>query len=95
MPSRTVTENAHSTRFSFVDRMEIREGQAGSSASTSWHIQDRFRFPPERFTSLKTYEAIALPFDGDEPLAPTVLYLTRDYSDRQQSWFDWRAERDR
>lgn len=91
MPSRTVTENAHTTRFSFVDRMEIREGNAGASASTSWHIQDRYRFPPERFMCLRSYEAIALAFDGDEPLPPTVLYLTRDFADPNESWFDWRA----
>ena len=65
--------------------------QRSASASTSWHIQDRFRFAPERFTELSAYQAIALPFHGDEPSPPTVLYLTRDFSDPNESWFDWRA----
>ncbi len=91
MPSQSVSENAQGTRFSFIDRVEVREGPAATTASTSWHVQERHRFRPERFTELKAFQAIVLPFDGDDPRPPTALYLARDFADRNESWFSWRA----
>ena len=92
--SRTVAENAQSTKFSFVDREKIRQGASSSTESVTWTLQEKYRFRPEHFKELSSYQAIALTTNGREAYLPTVVYLTRDFSDWNESWFDW-AARDR
>lgn len=45
-------------------------------------------FQPRAFCELRNAQAIALPYDGANPLPATYLYLKPHYLDRQLSYFD-------
>jgi hypothetical protein len=45
-------------------------------------------FAPRLFTQLQNAQAIALPYDGINPLPPQYCYLKPHYLDVQTSYFD-------
>jgi hypothetical protein len=58
------------------------------SASKSYAPHDEFIFAPRVFTQLQNAQAIALPYDGINPLPPQYCYLKPHYLDVQTSYFD-------
>ena len=59
-----------------------------SSASKSYAPHHDYIFPPRVFTELQNAQAIALPYDGLNPLPPQFCYLKPHYLDVQTSYFD-------
>ena len=58
------------------------------TASKSYTPQHEYIFPPRVFTELQNAQAIALPYDGLNPLPPQYCYLKPHYLDVQTSYFD-------
>ncbi|HEU4689040.1 MAG TPA: TraM recognition domain-containing protein, partial [Vicinamibacterales bacterium] len=58
------------------------------SASKSYAPHHEYIFAPRVFTQLQNAQAIALPYDGINPLPPQYCYLKPHYLDVQTSYFD-------
>jgi hypothetical protein len=58
------------------------------SASKSYAPHHEYIFPPRVFTELKNSQAIAIPYDGLNPLPPQFCYLKPHYLDANTSYFD-------
>ena len=58
------------------------------STSKSYAPHNDYIFPPRVFTELQNAQAIALPYDGFNPLPPQFCYLKPHYLDVQTSYFD-------
>jgi hypothetical protein len=58
------------------------------SASKSYSFESDYTFPPRVFTELQNAQAVALPYDGLNPLPPQYCYLKPHYLDVNQSYFD-------
>jgi hypothetical protein len=58
------------------------------SASKSYAPHHEYIFAPRVFTQLQNAQAIAVPYDGINPLSPQYLYLKPHYLDLQTSYFD-------
>lgn len=63
-------------------------GSQSLSASKSYAPQHEYIFPPREFTQLQNAQAIALPYDGMNPLPAQYCYLKPHYLDVQTSYFD-------
>jgi hypothetical protein len=58
------------------------------SASKTYMLESDFVFQPRVFTELQHAQAVALPYDGLNPLPPQYCYLKPHYLDVQTSYFD-------
>ena len=58
------------------------------SASKSYAPHHEYIFSPRVFTELQNAQAIALPYDGLNPMPPQFCYLKPHYLDVQTSYFD-------
>jgi len=58
------------------------------TASKTYAPHHDYIFPPRVFTELQNAQAIALPYDGLNPLPPQFCYLKPHYLDVQTSYFD-------
>ena len=63
------------------------------SASKSYAPHHEYIFSPRVFTELQNAQAIALPYDGLNPMRPQFCYLKPHYLDVQTSYFDHLAQR--
>jgi hypothetical protein len=58
------------------------------SASKTYTLESDYVFQPRVFTELQNAQAVALPYDGFNPLPPQLCYLKPYYLDVQTSYFD-------
>lgn len=58
------------------------------SATKTYSWESDYIFQPRVFTELQNAQAIALPYDGLNPLPPQFCYLKPHYLDVQTSYFD-------
>ena len=58
------------------------------SASKTYMLESDYLFQPRVFTELQHAQAIAIPYDGLNPLPPQYCYLKPHYLDVQTSYFD-------
>ncbi len=58
------------------------------TASKSYTPHHDYIFPARVFTELQNAQAIALPYDGLNPLPPQYCYLKPYYLDVHSSYFD-------
>jgi hypothetical protein len=58
------------------------------SASKTYMLESDYLFQPRVFTELQHAQAIAVPYDGLNPLPPQYCYLKPHYLDVQTSYFD-------
>ena len=49
---------------------------------------ESYIFPPRVFTELKNGQAVAIPYDGLNPLPPQFCYLKPHYLNANTSYFD-------
>ena len=63
-------------------------GKQSLSASKSYAPHNDYTFPPRVFTELQNAQAVALPYDGVNPLPPQYCYLKPHYLDPLVSYFD-------
>jgi hypothetical protein len=57
-------------------------------ASKSYTFESQYIFEPRVFMELQNAQAVALPYDGLNPLPPQYCYLKPYYLDAQTSYFD-------
>jgi len=62
------------------------------SASKTYMLESDYVFQPRVFTELQHAQAIAVPYDGLNPLPPQYCYLKPYYLDVQTSYFDHVAQ---
>ena len=58
------------------------------TASKTYAPHHDYIFPARVFTELQNAQAIAVPYDGLNPLSPQFCYLKPHYLDVQTSYFD-------
>jgi hypothetical protein len=83
----TLAETGRDAHISLLTGRATADRQA-LSASKTYMFEDDYRFPPRAFTELPHAQAIALPYDGLNPLPPQYCYLKPHYLDVQTSYFD-------
>ena len=62
------------------------------SASKTYMLESDFLFQPRVFTELQHAQAVALPYDGLNPLPPQFCYLKPHYLDVQTGYFEHVAQ---
>ena len=58
------------------------------TAAKTYTWEADYVFQPRVFTELQNAQAVALPYDGLNPLPPQYCYLKPYYLDVQTSYFD-------
>jgi hypothetical protein len=82
-----ISESSHDAKVSlFSGRTLSNKANVTASKTYNTRIDDRFR--GKAFTSLKNYQAIAIAYDGVNPIEPTYCYLMPHYLDPNMSWFE-------
>lgn len=83
----TLAESGHNTHVSWLTgRPTAARHTVNASKSYAPHFD--YIFPPRVFTELQNGQAVALPYDGVNPLQPQFCYLKPHYLDVQTSYFD-------
>ena len=88
-PSYTITESAKQSEVSLLSA-QAGGGQGSVGASKSFREQREAVFQPREFALLSNCQAICLPYDGAQSLAPTRVYLKPHYLPRTLSY--WKAK---
>jgi hypothetical protein len=85
--SYNITEGGSRAHISLLSGRPVAAEQS-LSTSKSYAPHHEFIFSPRVFTELQNAQAIALPYDGLNPLPPQFCYLKPHYLDVQTSYFD-------
>jgi hypothetical protein len=83
----TLAEGGQGAHISLLTGRAVATKQS-LSASKSYAPHHEYIFPPRVFTELKNGQAIAIPYDGFNPLPPQFCYLKPHYLDANTSYFD-------
>jgi hypothetical protein len=83
----SVSESGRDTYISLLTGRPT-SGKQSLSASKSYAPHHEYIFSPRVFTQLQNAQAIALPYDGINPLPAQYCYLKPHYLDVQTSYFD-------
>ena len=83
----TLSEGGQSAHISLLTGRAT-AGKQTVSASKSYAPHHEYIFSPRVFTELQNGQAIALPYDGLNPMPPQFCYLKPHYLDVQTSYFD-------
>jgi hypothetical protein len=86
-PHYTISESGRDAHISLLTGRPT-AGKQSLSASKSYAPHHEYIFAPRVFTQLQNAQAIALPYDGINPLPPQYCYLKPYYLDVQTSYFD-------
>ncbi len=81
------SESGHDARVSFLSGKAI-SNRANVTASKSYNTRTDYRFDMKTFTELKNAQAIAIAYDGLNPMPPMFCYLKPYYNDVNRSYFD-------
>jgi hypothetical protein len=81
------SESGHDARVSFLSGKAI-SNRANVTASKSYNTRTDYRFDMKTFTELKNAQAIAIAYDGLNPLPPMFCYLKPYYNDLNRSYFE-------
>ena len=87
----------HDRRNGLGAHISLLSGKAAASntrlgASKSYTFESDYIFQPRVFMELQNAQAVALPYDGLNPLPPQYCYLKPYYLDVQTSYFDHLAK---
>ena len=74
-------------RVSFLSGKAI-SNRANVTASKSYNTRTDYRFDMKTFTELKNAQAIAVAYDGLNPMPPMFCYLKPYYNDVNRSYFE-------
>ncbi|MEQ1871496.1 MAG: type IV secretion system DNA-binding domain-containing protein [Vicinamibacterales bacterium] len=83
----TITESGVGAHISLLSGSATASEQT-IGASKSYTFESDFIFPARVFMELQNAQAVALPYDGLNPLPPQYCYLKPHYLDAQTSYFD-------
>ena len=89
-PNYNFSERGHNARVSLVTARPSPTLQ--HHASKSYNTQSDYRFDTKTFTELRNAQAIAIAYDGLNPMPPMFCYLKPYYNDPNQSYFKQLAE---
>jgi hypothetical protein len=89
--SYNLSESGHNARVSLLTGKALSH-KANITASKSYNTQNDFRFDMKTFTELRNAQAIAIAYDGLNPLPPTFCYLKPYFNDPDKSYFEQLAE---
>jgi hypothetical protein len=81
------SESGHDARVSFLSGKAI-SNRANVTASKSYNTRTDYRFDMKTFTELKNAQAIAVAYDGLNPMPPMFCYLKPYYNDVNRSYFE-------
>jgi len=81
------SESGHDARVSFLTGKAL-SNRANVTASKSYNTRTDYRFDMKTFTELKNAQAIALAYDGLNPMPPMFCYLKPYYNDVNRSYFE-------
>jgi len=83
----TLSEGGHGAHVSLLTGRAT-AARSTVSASKSYAPHHEYIFSPRVFTELQNGQAIALPYDGLNPMPPQFCYLKPHYLDVDTSYFD-------
>ena len=86
----TLTEAGQGAHISLLTGRATSNRQT-LTASKTYSPSHDYIFPPRVFTELQNAQAIALPYDGLNPLPPQYCYLKPYYLEAQTSYFEHAA----
>jgi hypothetical protein len=90
-PNYNFSESGHNARVSLVTGKALSH-RSNITASKSYNTQSDYRFDTKTFTELRNAQAIAIAYDGLNPMPPMFCYLKPYYNDPNQSYFKQLAE---
>jgi len=82
-----ISENSNDAHIGFLSGRAT-ANKATVSASKSYQKHKDVLFEDKVFYQLKNAQAIAIAYDGINPLAPTYCFLKPDFMPRQMTWFE-------
>jgi hypothetical protein len=85
--SYNVSESSQDAKVSFLDGRTA-GSRSSVSTSKSYQVRQLERFPARAFYGLKNAQAIAIAFDGVNPIPPCYSYLKPYWLPVEQSWWD-------
>ena len=85
--SYNLSESGHDASVSLLTGKAVSH-RANITASKSYNTQTDFRFDMKTFTELRNAQAIAIAYDGLNPIPPTFCYLKPYYNDPNKSYFE-------
>ncbi len=85
--SYNVSESTQDAKVSFLDGRTA-GSRSSVSTSKSYQVRQQERFPVKAFYSLKNAQAIAVCFDGVNPIPTSYCYLKPYWLPVEQSWWD-------
>jgi hypothetical protein len=83
----TLAEGGQGAHISFLTGRATAAKQS-LSASKTYMLESDYVFQPRVFTELQHAQAVAMPYDGLNPLPPQYCYLKPHYLDVQTSYFE-------
>jgi hypothetical protein len=83
----TLAEGGQGAHISLLTGRAVATKQS-LSTSKSYAPHHEYIFPPRVFTELQNGQAVAIPYDGFNPLPPQFCYLKPHYLDVNTSYFD-------
>jgi hypothetical protein len=83
----SLTEGGQGAHISFLTGRAT-AAKHSLSASKTYMLESDYIFQPRVFTELQHAQAIAIPYDGLNPLPPQYCYLKPHYLNVQTSYFD-------
>jgi TraM recognition site of TraD and TraG len=83
----TIAETGVGAHVSLLSGKAAADGHT-LGASKSYTFESEYIFQPRVFMELQNAQAVALPYDGFNPLPPQYCYLKPYYLDVQTSYFD-------
>lgn len=86
-PNYSIAESGNDVRISTLSGKAMAH-KSGLSINKNYSMQIRPVFEPIVFTQLKNFQAIALAYDGADPLPPTLVYLKPWFLDRNLGYFE-------
>jgi TraM recognition site of TraD and TraG len=81
------SESGHDARVSFLTGKAL-SNRANVTASKSYNTRTDYRFDMKTFTELKNAQAVAIAYDGLNPMPPMFCYLKPYYNDVNRSYFE-------
>lgn len=90
-PSYSISESGQDARVSTMTG-RTQAHKAGLTLNKNYSLQMRPLFEPKQLMELKNAQCLALPYDGSNPLPPTLCFLKPHYLDVNKSYFDQRKD---
>ena len=82
-----LSESGHDANVSLLTGNALSH-KANITASKSYNTQSDYRFDMKTFMELRNAQAVAIAYDGLNPMPPMFCYLKPYYNDPNKSYFE-------